>query len=148
MAEYNKPINCTVCKKAVGVTHLSGAGESTWEHKRDAVCRPCYDSMSKKHDEACEYSKQLTIAWRKTQSEKNEVETELRQHQRTHEEYVTNNPDPSVYEAKIQDLENQLNKAVEADKLKASAITLANGRERKMREKLNQVRSFLEGEET
>ena len=96
MAEYNKPINCTVCKKAVGVTHLSGAGESTWEHKRDAVCRPCYDSMSKKHDEACEYSKQLTIARRKVESENR--------------------------------------------KLKADA--------ERWERRLNQVRSFLEGEET
>ena len=77
---YHKPINCTVCKKAVGVAHL--IDQCTWEHKRDAVCRPCYDSMSKKHDDACEYSRQLTIARRKVESENRKLKADAERWER------------------------------------------------------------------
>jgi predicted ribosome quality control (RQC) complex YloA/Tae2 family protein len=142
---YDKPIRCTRCGKAVGVAHL--VGDCTYETKREVICKPCYDSLNAKYEEACEYSKQLTIARRKVESEKRELQNEARKlHDKiaeantAHEEYVRKYPDVSEYVGKIASLE----KTVKDHK---AAITIANKRTRIAEDRVSKVRSIL-GEET
>ena len=127
------------------VTHLDDA--SSVDIKRDAVCKPCHDSLNAKYEEACEYSKQLTIARRKVESEKRELQNEARKlHDKiaeantAHEEYVRKYPDVSEYVGKIASLE----KTVKSHK---EAITIANKRTRIAEDRVSKVRSIL-GEET
>jgi chromosome segregation ATPase len=108
---------------------------------------PCHDSLNEKYEEACEYSKQLTIARRKVESEKRELQNEARKlHDKiaeantAHEEYVRKYPDVSEYVGKIASLE----KTVKDHK---AAITIANKRTRIAEDRVSKVRSIL-GEET
>lgn len=142
---YKKPIKCTRCDKAVGVAHL--IDDCTYETKREVICKPCYDTMVAKYDEACEYSKQLTIARRKVESEKRELQNEARKlHDKiaeantAHEEYVRKYPDVSEYVGKIASLEKTV-------KEHRAAITIANKRTRIAEDRVSKVRSIL-GEET
>ena len=139
------PYKCKQCGKAYLIAHVEN--NCTVEEKHEAICKPCHDSLNEKYEESCEYSKQLTIARRKTESEKRELQNEARKlHDKiaeantAHEEYVRKYPDVSEYVGKIASLE----KTVKSHK---EAITIANKRTRIAEDRVSKVRSIL-GEET